>query len=333
MTGANTLADTRALPAILRDGLTLTVRNVVQENPFIRTVHLTAADSTELPGFTPGSHLVVGYDAGGRVRTNAYSLIGSGWVPAEYSISVLLCRDGNGGSRYVHGLQPGDTVRASRPRSALPPVTTARHHLLIAAGIGITPILSHARAAAHWGRRATVVYVYRPGAEAHLGALRELAAAGKIALIECAGRARFAQLSGPLLSTQPIGTHLYTCGPDGFMTDLLEQAQQLGWPADRLHSEAFGAADTAPGRPFTARVGERAIPVAETQSLLEALEGAGLEVPNLCRQGVCGECALTVVRGDVEHRDSFLSPTDRERGDRLMCCVSRATTDELELSL
>ena len=107
-----------------------------------------------LPSYVPGSHLVVQYGSG----ANAYSLTGSGSAPFEYAISVLRVEDGAGGSVAMHGLAVGDRVHVSRPRSAFAPAAKAKHHLLIAAGIGITPVLSHARFAAEWGASASLIY-------------------------------------------------------------------------------------------------------------------------------------------------------------------------------
>lgn len=293
----------------------------------VRTVSLVAEDGGLLAPFVPGSHLVV--DCGGR--SNAYSLLDDGVAAERYRICVLLSRDGEGGSRWIHqSLRVGDRLEVSRPRSAFRPVAAARHHLLIAAGIGVTPILSHARAARRWGRSFCVMYRYRPGRAAHLEEVRGICGA---ALEEITDRPSFSRRLAELLTVQPLGSHLYVCGPGDFTADVSTAAAGAGWPSARLHSERFSAADLEPGRPFSARLRDGTeVDVASGVSLLEALEERGVTVANRCRQGICGECRLGVIRGVPEHRDLYLSESERAANDSLISCVSRAF-DPLELAL
>ena len=150
--------------------LELVVAEATYLAPGIRHVVLRDPDGRPLPSYVPGSHLVI--ECGGR--SNAHSLTGCGDAPDEYGISVLNRPDGRGGSAAVHRLLVGETVRAAAPRSAFAPVATARRHLLIAGGIGITPMLSHLRAALDWGRHAELLYSYRPRRAAHVEEVREL---------------------------------------------------------------------------------------------------------------------------------------------------------------
>ena len=151
-------------------GLHLEVTKVSRQTESIVSITLAAPAGGRLPSYVPGSHLVVQYGSG----VNAYSLTGSGNAPSEYSISVLRVEEGAGGSVAMHRLSVGDRVNVSRPRSAFAPASTATHHLLVAAGIGITPILSHARAAVERGSTASMIYVHRPDAGAHVAEAREL---------------------------------------------------------------------------------------------------------------------------------------------------------------
>ncbi|MDQ0689466.1 PDR/VanB family oxidoreductase [Arthrobacter sp. W4I7] len=307
---------------------TLEVTSVAEETPLIKSFAFADPDGATLPGFVPGSHIAVELATG----TNAYSLTGSGLNPSAYTISVLRRADGAGGSAAMHALRAGDTVTVSRPRSAFAPAATARHHLLIAAGIGITPVLSHVLAAKEWNRSFSVIYSYRPGAGSHLNDVRALAGSS---LWECTDRPRTLATIDDALLNQPIGTHLYVCGPAGFMEAVLSRAGEQGWPADRLHFEPFGSAEQDPGKPFTARLvrSGKSLAVPPGQSLLETLDAAGIAVPNMCRKGVCGECAIPVLKGIVEHRDLYLTDEEKAANDTAMCCVSRAQDDELELDL
>lgn len=314
-------------PAV-EGGLQLEVTEVRPETEDILCITFEDPLGGPLPPFVAGSHLVVQYGKG----ANAYSLTGSGDAPSQYSISVLRCDGGAGGSLAMHGLAVGDRVNVSRPRSSFAPVANAAHHLLIAAGIGITPMLSHARYAAEWGGDASLIYVYRPGAGAHVAEARQLLGEN---LTECNGRVRFQEVLAEALTSQKLGTHLYVCGPDSFMETVLAQARSLGWPKARLHSEAFGAAEFDAGDPFTvslARSGMK-LEVPSGVSLLEALENVGKTVPNMCRKGICGECSLTVLRGKPLHRDLYLTDQEKSENTTMMCCVSRSEDQELELDL
>jgi dimethylamine monooxygenase subunit B len=310
------------------DGLLLEVAAVGDAAPGVRTVALRRPDGGLLQGYAPGSHLVL--ECGDR--RNAYSLTGDGMPAEEYRISVLLCPDGAGGSASVHRLRPGDVVATSRPRSAFAPVSTARHHLLVAGGIGITPMLSHARAALRWGRSFTLLYGHRPGAGAHRDELAGLCG-DRLAAFESTPQMLDAVAAA--LAAQPVGTHVYVCGPAPLIAFVEETAAALGWPGERVHAERFAAADLDPGSPFVARLARTGVdvPVPSGVSLLAALEGAGVAVPSMCRQGVCGECRLPVRSGRPLHRDLFLSEIERAAGDAVMACVSRCADDELELDL
>ncbi|MGY1743084.1 MULTISPECIES: PDR/VanB family oxidoreductase [unclassified Blastococcus] len=309
-------------------GPTLEVAAVADAAPGIRTLTLRRAGGGTLPGYPPGSHLLL--DCGGR--HNAYSLTGDGSPAAEWRISVLLRPDGAGGSAFVHRLRPGDRIGATGPRSAFAPVSTARHAVLVAGGIGITPLLSHARAAVRWGRSFELLYGCRPGAGAHLAELRELCGDR---LTEHADAASLRARVRAVLADRPIGTHVHVCGPAGLIAFVEETAAALGWPAERVHAERFSAADLDAGEPFVARLARtgRRVPVPAGTSLLEALEVAGVAVPSLCRQGVCGQCRLPVTAGRPRHRDLYLSEAERAAGNAVMACVSRCAGDELELDL
>ncbi|MFC5729733.1 MULTISPECIES: PDR/VanB family oxidoreductase [Nocardioides] len=317
------------MTATVAGTLELSVAEIVEAAPGVRSITLTAADGGELPGFVPGSHLVV--DAGGRA--NAYSLTSDGVAPTTYSVSVLRVPDGAGGSRWLHDeLRRGDTVTAHLPRSTFAPVSRARRHLLVAGGIGVTPIVSHLRAARTRRQEAQVLYVFREGYGAHVDDVVALTDGSAELLHD--RQAFFARLRR-VLTEQPLGTHLYVCGPAAMTDAVLETAAALGWPCSRMHHERFGVDALDPGDPFTVELTSTGatLEVPSGTSLLEALEGAGLDVPNLCRQGVCGECRLSVTAGKPLHRDLFLSEDEKAAAECVMACVSRADGPTLEIAL
>lgn len=305
---------------------------VVSAEPVTPEVtHFVFADPAGrvLTSYEPGSHLII--QAGGK--RNAYSLTGDGINPRHYGISVLR-HDTSGGSEWLHAnLTAGSTVPVEGPRSMFSPDPSARKVLLVAAGIGVTPVLSHARAAARWGRPAEVIYIYRPGAAAHLDDLRMLDADGSLTLYEAEGRQAGLELMHHRLQLQPLGTHAYACGPADMLESYRGAGLQAGWPVERLHLERFEAPKQEPGNAFGVRIastGQR-FTVEPGVSLLEKLLDAGHDVPNLCRQGVCGECRIPVRSGTVEHRDLVLSEEEKSTNTAMLCCVSRGEEIEVDL--
>ena len=308
--------------------LELVVRSVDDGLPGIRTLTLARADGNPLPSFTPGSHLVI--ECGGTA--NAYSLTSDSVAPREYVVSVLECPTGSGGSRWIHReLAVGDSVVARPPRSAFAPVLRARRHLLVAAGIGITPMVSHLRSAQRWNREVNLLYLHREGRGVYVDEIKAMTDYAQI----FTERSAFLDELSSALATQPFGTHLYVCGPGGFMQDAVFLAEKLGWPASRIHLERFGIDALDPGEPFgvTLTGSGDTFTVESGVTLLEALEARGHDIPNLCRQGVCGECRIPVSGGEILHRDLFLTDADKAACDSMMSCVSRAGGNHLELAL
>ncbi|MBM7276229.1 oxidoreductase [Gordonia rubripertincta] len=304
------------------------VRQLTEDITHFRFAPLGDAPQVLTP-YQPGSHLIV---TAGEHR-NAYSLVDDGMYPNTYGISVLR-RGAGGGSDWLHdNLSEDAIVEVEGPRSMFAPVLDQRGALLVAGGIGVTPVLSHARALAREGRRADIVYSYRPGSGAHLDDLRALAQQPDITLHEVSGVDATTELLAERFRAQPLGTHAYACGPAALLDTYTELAAQAGWPTARVHLERFAAPEQEPGDPFTVTLsstGDR-IDVPAGVSLLQRLLDSGVEVPNLCRQGVCGECRIPVRGGTIEHRDLVLSDEEKALGDAMLCCVSRGQNIEVDL--
>ncbi|TBV00768.1 PDR/VanB family oxidoreductase [Phytopseudomonas dryadis] len=287
--------------------------------PLVREFTFAAVQG-ELPGFSCGSHVQVHMPLGERVLRNAYSLLSDPADTGCYRIAVRLQADSRGGSRFMHEqLAPGDLLQLSPPSNLFPLHSLARHHVLVAGGIGITPFLSYvaelqARDASfelHYAFRGQLTDAYVDTLRECLGQRLHTYDATLGQRLDCA----------ELLRRQPLGAHLYGCGPQGLLDALRAQAAALGWGARRVHWEAFAAPE--PGLPFVVELlgSGRRIEVPGDFSLLEALEQAGVQVPNLCRGGVCGHCVTRYLGGAVEHRDHFLNA--EQRCSELMPCVSR----------
>lgn len=283
--------------------------------PVIREFTFEALDGT-LPGFSSGSHVQLCLPNGVR---NAYSLLGDPAETGFYRIAVRRQEQSRGGSRYLHEqLQVDEHLRLGAPANLFALHGEARRHILVAGGIGITPFLAHCRELLRRGADFELHYAYRAGiSDAYRGELRELLGER---LHEYDSAQRPLDLN-QILRQRPLGSHVYACGPQRLLLALREHAAALGWCDSRVHWEAFAAPE--PGLPFRVELARsgRQLEVAAEQSLLEALEAADVDVPNLCRGGVCGQCQTRYLKGEVEHRDHFLDAG--ERASSLMPCVSR----------
>jgi dimethylamine monooxygenase subunit B len=307
---------------------------VSQPTPTIRQLELRAV-AGDLPTFSAGSHVML-HLGGDRPRRNAYSLACSPWSTSSYRLAVRHLPSGRGGSRWVHReLREGDVLTVEPPRNLFPLTRTARHHTLIAGGIGITPFMSHIHQLARDEASFELHYAVRDESEAiFVDELEALCGERLRVYVDPDGAALLGAMSSDVLPSRPLGTHLAICGPAPLMAALTAAAEALGWPAERIHVERF-ALDQGEQQPFTAAdlTTGRRIDVALGQSLLEALEGAGWEVPYLCRQGICGQCRTRVAGGVPDHRDLYLTPEEKAAGDAIMPCVSRALDSPLVLDL
>jgi dimethylamine monooxygenase subunit B len=314
------------------DLIAMIVADVELLSQSLKRFRLVPVDGELLVPVGAGAHLQVIMRDGERVYKNAYSLISTPGERRHYEIVVRRVVDSRGGSVFMHdAVSVGTLLDVSVPRNLFPIHRTARKHLLIAGGIGVTPFLSY------------LAELTR------IGAKHELHFCSREDEVQCfegwfAGRdpvAIYTEASGKqldfdkLLSTQPVGTHLYVCGPGPMMHAVLHIAESKGWPLSSLHSERFGAGIVGDGRPFNARLDRTGVEihVPANTSLLDAIEAAGIEAPCLCRGGACGQCRTTVIEGDIDHRDHFLSASEKAAGDQIMLCVSRARNERIVLDL
>lgn len=295
------------------------IRDVKQITPIIREFTLEGVDDALLP-FSSGSHIVVNLPLQDRVVRNAYSLLSDPQDNRQYQIAVRLQEQSRGGSRYLHQqAKTGDVLNVSAPLNLFSLHSQARHHIFIAGGIGITPFLSHIRHLLHTGGSFELHYACRHQlSNAYEQMLTTLF---KEQIHIYSERTEQRLHLDDLLRKQGLNSHVYVCGPERLIDGVQQAAKQLGWAQNRVHWEAFSS--PAPGTPFDVHLIHRqqSIHVPGDYSLLEALEKHGVQVPNLCRGGVCGQCALKYRNGEVEHHDHFLS--DAERPHLLMPCVSR----------
>lgn len=315
--------------------LSVRVARTTHEAEGIRSFEFVRPDGDILPPFTAGAHLKVYLD-GGMIRQ--YSLCSDPADRRRYEIAVLREESGRGGSVIMHSrMGEGDTFTISTPVNHFPLAGRgATGHLLIAGGIGVTPMMAMIAELEAKGAPWTLHYLTRsPERTAFRDRLAPHVATGKVFIHHDNGD----PASGPglpkLLSDFAIGTHLYYCGPPGFMTACGQCVE--AWPPHAVHREYFTAAE---GRPdasqntaFEVRLKSRGkvLAVPADRSIVDVLREAGCEVETDCREGYCGTCITRYLAGEPEHRDTVLS--EKERKSYLMVCCARAKSASLELDL
>lgn len=299
------------------------VRAVTDEAEAIRSFELIRPDGGALPGFTAGAHIDV-LTPGGQLRQ--YSLLNDERETDRYVIAVLREDAGRGGSRMMHGgVAAGTRLRVGAPRNAFPLEDHPAPVVLLAGGIGVTPLLAMARSLDVGGKPFDFHFATRsrsrtPFLDQLLGGsfkdrvriYHDDTAEMKFDI------GRFVGQLGPQ-------SHLYLCGPGGFMSAV---SDAVGARQDVvLHREYFAApvTDQAAGEAFTLELARSGIEttVAADQSILEVLQSHGIDCATSCEEGICGTCLTTVLSGEIDHRDHFLSAGEKSLGDRMLVCVSR----------
>lgn len=290
--------------------------------PGIRKFTFAATEGAPLPRAGAGSHIVLEIPGPARVWKNAYSIISHAESPV-YEIMVRRVEKSRGGSAWLHDhAQEGDVLQVQPPQNLFAPNRLARRHLLLSAGIGLTPFLSYLKLP---GLNYELHHCCKPDDEAAFAALLPTTPAVSL------HTNRHTLDIDALLRQQGVGTHLSICGPESFMDMVLTAAARAGWPDAKLHKESFGG--PTGGVPFVVHLkrSNMSLKVGEEESLLDAMEAAGLEPPCLCRGGACGVCKMDVLEGVPDHHDHYLSNAEKAANTAIMICVSRAKTPELVL--
>ena len=304
--------------------IAVTVADVVPVNDLVKRFHFEKSGGGLLPTFSGGAHVVVEMRDAGRRRLNPYSLMSSPVDTRQYTISVRRDDAGRGGSLFMHGqVKPGDEMVLSYPVNLFSLDLRARKHLMLAGGIGITPFMAQTAQLAATSGNFELHYACRTQSLAtYADVLAERH--GRRIHVYHDDRGEVLPLDR-LLASQPLGTHVYVCGPAGMIEWVRRSAAAAGWPAETVHYEHFSAPQ--PGLPFevSLAVSGKSIHVGEQESLLEAIEAAGVDPPYLCRGGVCGQCETNVISSDGTflHNDHWLSQEEHRSGRKIMPCVSR----------
>jgi phthalate 4,5-dioxygenase reductase component len=286
----------------------------------IHRFEFRSAEGVRLAPFTAGSHVLVTSPAG---LVRKYSLCNDPGETHRYVIAVKRDPAGRGGSvDLVDHARVGDRLPVSEPRNAFELDEKAPGFLLLAGGIGITPILSMAWRLHAIGARFRLYYCTRtPEQTAFLEELRAAPFASRVAFHHDHGDANRSLDLWPLFE-KPTREHVYACGP----RPLLEAVRDMTghWSPRAIHMESFvdaGAAQRPEDTPFTE--------VPPGVSILDAMRARGHEAPSSCESGTCGTCRTTLLAGEADHRDLVLM--EHEKADQVMICVSRAATPEIAI--
>lgn len=312
--------------------LKLQVARREQHTTQIVVLDLQACDGAPLPPFQAGAHVDL-HLADGLVRQ--YSLCGDPADRSRYRVGVLLDPDTRGGSQAVHDtLLPGATIGVGAPRNLFPLAGDALHSVLVGGGIGITPMIAMAHALHAAGRSFELHYCTR--ARAHAAFVEELSAAPfgeRVRLYHDDGDTRFAPSTA--LPAPAPGTHLYVCGPNGFMDWVIGAATAAGHAPDHVHREYFSVEVDTTGGAFEVELAQsgQVVQVAQGQTIVAALQTIGVRIQVSCEEGVCGTCLTTVLAGVPDHRDVYLTDEEKADNDQILLCCSRARSPRLVLDL
>lgn len=310
------------------------VREIVAQTPEIRALRLVREDGAPFTPYRAGAHVDV---TGPTGVLRQYSLCGPPDDPSSLLIAVKREPASRGGSASLHEVGEGDRLEVGEPRNLLAVAEDADRHVLVAGGIGVTPLLSMAYELHRRGAEFVLHYFARSRAEAAFVDLLESRAGFRDRVRLHFGVPRAGQPA--VLAAEAGGatpsSHVYTCGPQGFMDQVAAVFEPVVGAA-HVHVENFTAAevDTSGDRPFSVELDTGEVfEIPADRSILSVLEAGGVEVFKSCEEGICGSCVSGVLEGTPEHRDNCLSATDKAAGDQIALCVSRATSEKLVIEL
>ncbi|MDI9409207.1 MAG: PDR/VanB family oxidoreductase [Candidatus Pacebacteria bacterium] len=304
----------------------------------IISLELRHPDGKNLPAFVAGSHIDLHL---GKDLIRQYSLTNDPAETNRYLIGVLREPQSRGGSIAVHDkLKVGVALEISQPRNSFPLDESAKHTVLMAGGIGVTPMLAMALRLKSLGKSFELHYCVRSKSRAAF-----------VPLIEEAGlkdHVHFhfddgepSQKLDPSKSLKPAsGTHLYVCGPGGFMEFILKSARTNKWSEDQLHVEYFGAkpvdasaAAAAGSFRVKAKKSNKEFEVPPNKSIAKCLMENGIAIPTSCENGICGTCLTGVLEGIPDHQDSFQTKAEKEKNNMMTVCCSRSKSPLLVLDI
>ncbi len=315
--------------------LSLKVNKITQEAEGIQSYELVDPKGGLLPMFTAGGHLDIEL---GNGLARQYSISSDPADVDRYVIAVLREPESRGGSVWMHdNLKEGDAVTVHTPRNNFPLSDQAKHHILMAGGIGVTPMMAMARDLSARGESFEMHYCTRtPARTAFKDEIAASNFADKVHFHHDNGNpAEGFDIAGFLKDVRD-GAHVYYCGPGGFM-HACEQAADH-WPRGTVHFEFFSVDETVEhgdSEAFQVEIAStgQMLDVPADKSIVDVLRANGFEVETMCEEGICGTCATVMLSGDADHRDFVLDDEEKERGEFIMVCCSRSKSPVLKLDL
>ena len=309
--------------------LPLKVARIETATSHTKQIELVATDGGSLPPFTAGAHLDLEL---GNGEARSYSLLNDPAERNRYVIAVLREEGGRGGSRWIHDeLKVGDILASPAPINHFPLSEDGEHHILIAGGIGITPIASMASRLASLGKTYEIHYCTRSRADTAFADELATRHGDRITFIHDGGDPARGLDVAALLAKRPAAGHAYVCGPAGLIRAVREAGRD--WPKGTVHYELFKGSedDTAPRKTDQAfdvvlQKSGRTLRVPADETILAVLKKNGFKIKTLCTEGVCGTCRVKLVSGTADHRAEVL--TDDEHDIAIQVCVSRAMPGE-----
>lgn len=291
-----------------------------------------AARTGHLPTFQPGAHIDVHLPNG---MTRQYSITNGPGELMSYIIGVKQESAGKGGSKVlVETVREGDLLSISEPRNNFPLRRDATRTVLIAGGIGITPLLSMARFLDKSSLPYELHYFTRAGDVAFRSELEALH--GKVVFHSGLPRAEIATTIAASLGQWSQAQHVYVCGPGAMLETVRDTAAAQGWPEEAIHFEYFKndkVIDQSSAFEVELARSAMTLHVPPGKTILEVMRDNGLTVPSSCEQGACGTCLTTVIEGEVDHQDVYLNDSEKRSNSCMMTCVSRAKSTRLVLDI
>lgn len=310
------------------------VAEVLEETSNIKSFRLTRTDGASFDPYAAGAHIDL---VGPTAVMRQYSLVSPPYEADSYIVAVKREADSRGGSAALHDqIEVGDELEISAPRNLMEVAKDADRHVLVAAGIGVTPMISIAYHLHREGEQFELYYFARSREEAAFtDLLQERSGFGDHVHIHF-GLSRDEQPAVLEQAFAPLtaGSHVYTCGPEGFMDRVRDIAGQKV-SEDNVHIEHFQVGDlvdTDEDMTFEVELDSGEVfEVPPGRSIVDVLANNGIEVDTSCREGICGTCVMGVLEGVPDHRDHCLSTSEKKANDQMATCVSRAKSPRLVL--
>ncbi len=316
--------------------LKLRVRSVTYEAENILSFELVNAQDTDLPAFEAGAHIDIKTPGG---LSRRYSLCNAPGLVESYRVAVLLAPNSRGGSKAMHErVRPGDYLEVSGPHNFFPLDLSAQHTILLAGGIGITPLISMVEQLELSGKSYELHYCTQtPERTAFIQRLAPKYVAGRVHIHHDFGNPSQGFDIAGLLKSHEQGSHVYFCGPTGFMKAV--ESATSHWPKKNVHCEYFGAeplpkpAAKSDGQSIEIQLSksQRSITVYPVQTILQALREAQVACESSCESGLCGACKVSYSGGQIEHNDYLLD--EQERNSQVLVCCARVMQGPVVLDL